>query len=72
MHLLPVNVIDLVEKLNGRDISENEMTNYVMRIEAIRDYCTASLNTHSRDKKSFLDRETRSKTNYSRSGKNNV
>lgn len=59
MHLLPVNVIDLVEKLNRQDISENEMTNYVMRIEAIRDYCAVSLSTYSSDKKSTFNRHSR-------------
>jgi hypothetical protein len=71
-HLIPVNVIDIVNKLSDSSVRENELNNYVMRLEAIRDYCSMSLNTHSRDKKSFLDKETRSKLNYSRAGAKNV
>lgn len=71
-HLVPVNVIDLVDKLSDVTVRENELNNYVLRLEAIRDFCTVSLNTYSRDKKSFLDKETRSKLNYSKVGKNNV
>jgi hypothetical protein len=52
-HLVPVNVIDLVDKLNDTTIKENERNNYVFRLEAIRDYTTACLNTYSRDKNSF-------------------
>ena len=43
LHLVPVNVIDLVDKLNDKNIRENEHNNYVLRIEAIRDYCAAAI-----------------------------
>ena len=42
-HLLPVNIIDLVEKINDPNTRENERNNYVLRLETIRDYCTAAL-----------------------------
>ena len=42
-HLVPVNVIDLVNKINDKNIRENEHQNYVLRVEAIRDYCDESL-----------------------------
>jgi len=41
-HLLPVNIIDLVEKFNTTT-NENEKLNYKFRIEAIRDYCDQSI-----------------------------
>lgn len=39
LHLVPANVIDIVEKLSNKDIFANEEMNYVLRLEAIRDYC---------------------------------
>jgi hypothetical protein len=42
-HLLPVNIIDLVEKLNDKNIRENERFNYQLRIEAISAYCAEAL-----------------------------
>lgn len=42
-HLIPINVIDLVEKLNESKINENERNNYIHRLEAIRDYCDISI-----------------------------
>jgi len=53
LHLLPANVMDLVDKIGDPNIRENERNNYILRLEAIRDYVTVSLNTHSRDKNSF-------------------
>jgi hypothetical protein len=43
LHLVPVNVVDLVDKLSTKDIRENEQTNYLMRLEAIRDYTSAAV-----------------------------
>ena len=71
-HLLPVNVLDLGQKLMDFNLKEDERNNYEFRLETIRDYCTTVLNTYSRDKRSFLDKETRAKTNFSRIGRNNV
>jgi hypothetical protein len=50
LHLIPVNVLDLVEKLNDSTIKENEHLNYQLRLEAIRDYCSVALNKHSAKK----------------------
>ena len=72
LHLVPANVIDLTDKIGDTNIRENERNNYVLRLEAIRDYTTMCLNTYSRDRNSFMDKQTRSKTNYSRIGSNNV
>ena len=38
-HLVPVNVIDLAAKANDKTLRESERTNYIMRLEAIRNYC---------------------------------
>ena len=42
-HLLPVAVIDIVEKLNQPNIRENERMSYVLRLETIRDFCDFAL-----------------------------
>ena len=43
-HLLPVNIIDLVEKFKDPNLRENERLNYQIRLETIRDYCSAAIN----------------------------
>jgi hypothetical protein len=43
LHLVPVNVQDIAEKLAQKYISENERSNYILRLEAIRDYCEDAL-----------------------------
>ena len=57
LHLVPANVLDLIDKINDNNIKENERNNYVLRLEAIRDYTIVCLNTHSRDKASFNNRK---------------
>ena len=47
-HLVPVNVADIVNRLSGKDLSENERMNLVLRLEAIRDYAAAAVSKHSR------------------------
>ena len=42
-HLLPVNIIDLVNKFRDPNIRENEKLNYQLRLETIRNYCDESL-----------------------------
>lgn len=49
LHLVPVNVQDLVEKINSTAVNDHERQNYIIRLEAIRDYCdmhTKSTNNH--------------------------
>lgn len=41
-HLIPINVVDIVEKLNSTT-NENERTNYIVRLETIRDYCDQAI-----------------------------
>lgn len=55
IHLVPAVVIDLVDKINDNITRENEKNNYVLRLEAIRDFTTVCLNTYSRDRNSFLN-----------------
>lgn len=57
LHLVPANVVDLIDKINDPTIRENERNNYIFRLEAIRDYTTTCLNTYSRDKNSFTNRK---------------
>lgn len=40
LHLVPPSVVDIVEKLHSPIAHENEKHNYVLRLEAIRDYCS--------------------------------
>jgi hypothetical protein len=40
LHLVPPSVVDIVEKLHSPIAHENEKHNYVIRLEAIRDYCS--------------------------------
>lgn len=43
-HLLPVNIVDLIEKFNNPNTHDTERMNLLQRIEAIRDYCTIAVN----------------------------
>jgi len=61
LHLVSANVIDLVDKINDPTTRDNERNNYILRLEAIRDYTTVCLNTYSRDKQSFTNRKKTSK-----------
>lgn len=42
-HLVPVNIQDIVNRLNAKNISENERANLLVRLDAIRDYVTAAV-----------------------------
>lgn len=43
LHLVPINVLDVVENMLDKNRRENEHQNYVLRVEAIRDYCNEAL-----------------------------
>ena len=47
LHLVPINVIDIVERLNSRDTRENERQLLLQRLETIRDYCATAVNKNS-------------------------
>jgi len=50
MHLVPQIVQDLVEGTFNETKHENERTNYLHRVEAIRDYCAAAVLKHNNTK----------------------
>ena len=57
LHLVPVSVQDIVEKLANKDMRENERMNYVLRLEAIRDYCDVALKKSHNPVKIFTNRK---------------
>jgi hypothetical protein len=46
-HLIPPSVTDIVEKLSSSTAHTNEKLNYIMRLEAIRDYCAMNIDKHN-------------------------
>ena len=42
-YLVPVVVQDIVNRLNDKNIRENERANLLIRLDAIRDYVTAAV-----------------------------
>jgi hypothetical protein len=57
-HLIPVNIIDLVGKINDSTIRDNEKQNYVLRLEATVAYINESL-TKQRSQKPVAKPNTR-------------
>lgn len=53
-HLVPVNVIDIVNRLTDPSIRENERMNYVLRLEAIREYCSVALSKSTSSAPSYF------------------
>jgi hypothetical protein len=47
VHLVPINVVDLVEKINDKNLRENERNNYIFRLEATVAYINEALNKNS-------------------------
>jgi len=47
LHLVPPSVTDIVEKLVSPIAHENEKMNYILRLEAIRDYCADIINKNN-------------------------
>ena len=58
LHLVPVNIQDLVDKLSEKGVRGNERYNYMLRLEAIRDYCSAAINSQ-RAQAPVIKRNTR-------------
>jgi hypothetical protein len=50
LHLIPINVIDIVDKLNAPGIRDMERSNYILRLEAIRDYCDGAITKNNNQK----------------------
>ena len=42
LHLIPINIQDIVENLNNAT-NINEKNNYLLRLETIRDYCDETI-----------------------------
>jgi hypothetical protein len=57
-HLVPVNISDLVNKLNDKTMRENEKQNYVLRLESTAEYINEALMKH-RSQKSVPKPNTR-------------
>lgn len=73
MHLIPPSVIDIVDKFSAPNVHVNEKMNYLVRLEAIRDYCISTINKHNNSsQRNSVFKETRNKSNHSRIGRNNV
>lgn len=47
MYLVPPSVTDIVEKISSPHAHPNEKMNYLLRLEAIRDYTIAAINKHN-------------------------
>jgi hypothetical protein len=41
--LIPINIIDLVDKINDPRTNENERNNYILRLETIKDFCETAI-----------------------------
>jgi len=60
LHLIPPAIVDIVEKLNSSSAHENEKMNYVMRLEATRDFCIEAI-TKSNKPNPFVSFQRKSK-----------
>lgn len=49
-HLVPVNITDIVNKLTDPTVRDNERMNYVLRLEAIRDYASEAVFRYNTNK----------------------
>jgi hypothetical protein len=49
-HLIPVNIIDLAEKIKDVSIRENERNNYVLRLETTASFINEALMKHRSQK----------------------
>ena len=52
-HLVPVNIVDLVNKLSDKTVRENELQNYVLRLETTASYISESLTKHKNQTVTF-------------------
>ena len=53
-HLVPVNIVDLVNKLSDKTVRENELQNYVLRLETTASFILESLTKHKTQKTTFI------------------
>lgn len=52
-HLIPPSIFDIIDRMNHPTVGENELSNYIIRLEAIRDICDQTLKKHENSKKIF-------------------
>lgn len=60
-HLIPPILIDLAEKFNSPSVRENEKINYILRFEAIRDYCSDIISKHNTSRTTINDKSFKRK-----------
>jgi hypothetical protein len=51
MHLVPVNIQDIADKINDPTTRDNELQNYIMRLEAVRDFCNETITKAKNEQK---------------------
>lgn len=56
-HLVPVNVVDLVNKLSDLSVRDNERNNYVLRLEATAAFINESLTKHKTQTAAFTKKK---------------
>jgi len=56
-HLVPVNIVDLVNKLSDKSVRENELQNYVLRLETTASYISESLSKHKTQTAAFTKKK---------------
>ena len=54
LHLVPVNILDLVEKINDNNIRENERNNYILRLEATAAFISEAVTKRKTQKPTFV------------------
>jgi hypothetical protein len=55
-HLIPANVLDIVEKISKQTVHENERLNYIARLEAIRDFCNEAVAKHNKEPVVYMNK----------------
>ena len=54
LHLVPVNILDLVEKINDNNLRENERNNYILRLETTAAYISEAVAKRKTQKPVFM------------------
>jgi hypothetical protein len=54
LHLVPVNILDLVEKINDNSIRENERNNYILRLETTAAFISEAVTKRKTQKPVFI------------------
>jgi len=54
LHLVPVNILDLVEKINDNSLRENERNNYILRLETTAAFISEAVTKRKTQKPVFI------------------